>query len=178
MAQYSTSLSVTQLIGASAGYVGYNDGGYLTEIVKRNPYSVIYFDNIDQAHEDVIRLVSQIINNGTITDGRGRTIVFKHSIIICATEYVDDNDKEYLGETIYFNELERQDIQRIADIKINELIEQLKEKGIQLIVDENIKETIVSDDVIETINNIEELIVSKVSDELINDKTLKQITIK
>lgn len=178
MAQYSTSLSVTQLIGASAGYVGYNDGGYLTEIVKRNPYSVIYFDNIDQAHEDVIRLVSQIINNGTITDGRGRTIVFKHSIIICATEYVDDNDKEYLGETIYFNELERQDIQKIADIKINEIIEQLKEQDIQLIVDENIKEAIVSNDIMETINNIEELIVNKVSDKLINDKKLKQITLK
>ncbi len=82
MSEFMERHSVARLIGAPPGYVGYEEGGYLTEAVRRRPYSVILFDEIEKAHADVFNLLLQILDEGRLTDGKGRTVDFRHSVII------------------------------------------------------------------------------------------------
>ena len=95
MSEYMESHSVARLIGAPPGYVGYDEGGQLTEAVRRNPYSIVLFDEIEKAHHDVFNVLLQILDDGRITDGQGRTVDFKNTIIIMTSnlgsEYILDN---------------------------------------------------------------------------------------
>ena len=82
MSEYMEAHSVSRLIGSPPGYVGYDDGGQLTEAVRRNPYSIVLFDEIEKAHKDVFNILLQILDDGRITDSQGRTVDFKNTIII------------------------------------------------------------------------------------------------
>ena len=82
MSEYMESHSVSRLVGAPPGYVGYDEGGQLTEAVRRNPYSIVLFDEIEKAHKDVFNILLQILDDGRITDSQGRTVDFKNTIII------------------------------------------------------------------------------------------------
>ena len=107
MSEYMESHSVSRLVGAPPGYVGYDEGGQLTEAVRRNPYSIVLFDEIEQAHKDVFNILLQILDDGRITDSQGRTIDFKNTIIIMTSnlgsEYVLDNIQN--SEELVMNEL-------------------------------------------------------------------------
>merc|ERR1712127_950476 len=103
MSEYMEKHTVSRLVGAPPGYVGYDQGGQLTEAVRRNPHSVILFDEVEKAHEDVLNILLQIMDEGSLTDGKGRTVSFKNTIVIMtsnigsediAKAYTDDSKGE------------------------------------------------------------------------------------
>lgn len=158
MSEYMEKHAVARLIGAPPGYVGYEEGGQLTEKVRRQPYSVILFDEIEKAHPDVFNILLQILDEGHLTDGQGRTVSFKNCIIIMTsnigadiileakqiTESVKNQIEQILrktfrpeflnriDETIYFRMLTEKDIIKITKLQINDLEKKLKENGISL----------------------------------------------
>ncbi|MHA1764268.1 MAG: AAA family ATPase, partial [Promethearchaeota archaeon] len=158
---------VARLIGAPPGYVGYEEGGYLTEAVRRRPYSVILFDEIEKAHPEVFNILLQILDDGRLTDGHGRTVDFKNTIIIMTSNIGSDyilnsrgKDFEHIREMILkqlrsyfrpeflnriddiiiFNFLEKEQIKQIVEIQIQRLNNVLKEHGIQIQLTEKAKE--------------------------------------
>ncbi len=157
MSEYMEKHSVSRLIGAPPGYVGYDEGGQLTEAVRRRPYAVILFDEIEKAHRDVFNALLQILDDGRLTDGQGRVVNFRNTIIIMTSNIgsdviadVDDRREmerrmaealktcfrpEFLNrvdEKIIFNRLRKDDIRKIVDIQIRILKGRLGEKGIGL----------------------------------------------
>ena len=152
MSEYMEKFSVSRLIGSPPGYVGYEEGGQLTEAVRRNPYSIVLFDEIEKAHPEVLNLLLQILDDGRITDSNGRTVDFKNTIIIMTSnlgsEYAlnGENDKvmselkqyfrpEFINridEIIIFNPLSKETINKILDKIINEIEERLKNKNIHI----------------------------------------------
>ena len=146
MSEYMEKFSVSRLIGSPPGYVGYEEGGQLTEAVRRNPYSIVLFDEIEKAHPEVLNLLLQILDDGRVTDSNGRTVDFKNTIIIMTSnlgsEYVLDNQKELvmqevkahfrpefinrIDEIIIFNPLSKEAINQILDKIIKEIEERLK----------------------------------------------------
>ncbi len=165
MSEYMESHSVARLIGAPPGYVGYDEGGQLTEAVRRNPYSIVLFDEIEKAHKDVLNILLQILDDGRITDGHGRTVDFKNTIIIMTSnigsEYVLDGKvdedvinielKNYfrpeflnrIDEIIIFNALSKDVIYEILDKLVNDLNEKLKTQRITISLSDNAKKWIV-----------------------------------
>ncbi len=109
MSEYMEAHSVSRLVGAPPGYVGYDEGGQLTEAVRRNPYSIVLFDEIEKAHKDIFNILLQILDDGRITDSQGRTVDFKNTIIIMTSnlgsEYILNNDEN--SDTLVMNELKR-----------------------------------------------------------------------
>ena len=105
MSEYMEKHTVSRLIGAPPGYVGYDEGGQLTEAVRRKPYSVVLFDEIEKAHPDVFNVLLQILDDGRLTDGQGRTVDFKNTVIIMTSnigsphllEGVDDRRRDHRG---------------------------------------------------------------------------------
>jgi len=167
MSEYMEKHSVARLIGAPPGYVGYEEGGQLTEVVRRRPYSVILFDEIEKAHSDVFNILLQIMDDGRLTDGQGRIVNFKNAILIMtsniASEYIyqmDSSNKdemtqqinqvlrnhfkpEFLNrvdEIITFNRLDKDQIIKIVDIQLDILKKRLEEKNIILSVTTKAKE--------------------------------------
>jgi ATP-dependent Clp protease ATP-binding subunit ClpB len=159
MSEYMEKHSVARLIGAPPGYVGYDEGGYLTEAVRRHPYSVVLFDEIEKAHPDVFNALLQILDDGRMTDGKGRTVDFKNTVLIMTSnvgsQWINDvrggDAKEIekrvmdalrstfrpeflnrIDDTIIFNSLGREEIKRIIDIQINLLRKRLSEAKISL----------------------------------------------
>ncbi len=98
MSEYQESFAVTRLIGAPPGYVGYDEGGQLTEAVRRKPYSVILFDEIEKAHPDVFNILLQVLDDGRLTDGKGRTVNFKNTILIMTSNVGSDIIQEYMSK--------------------------------------------------------------------------------
>ena len=164
MSEYMESFSVSRLIGAPPGYVGYDEGGQLTEAVRRNPYSIVLFDEIEKAHKDVFNILLQILDDGRITDSQGRTVDFKNTIIIMTSnlgsEHIledNDHDKVYaqlratfkpeflnrIDEIIIFNALDVNVIYEILNKIIAELENRLKEHKIKLELSDNAKKYIV-----------------------------------
>jgi len=170
MTEYMEKHSVSRLIGAPPGYVGYEEGGQLTEAVRRRPYSVILFDEIEKAHPDVFNILLQVLDDGRLTDGKGRTVDFRNTIIIMTSNvgsfYFQDlslNHTEIetkinellkatfrpeflnrIDEIIIFNNLQREHIIKIVDIQIKYLNERLTEKNMSLELTEKAKELIAS----------------------------------
>ena len=167
MSEYMEAHSVARLIGSPPGYVGYDDGGQLTEAVRRNPYSIILFDEIEKAHRDVFNILLQILDDGRITDGQGRTVDFKNTIIIMTSnlgsEYILSEDvkanelvmKELrntfrpefinrIDEIIIFNSLNQKTMYKILDKLINELNNRLIDKNVNIILTDEAKKYIVS----------------------------------
>jgi len=160
MSEYMEKHSVARLIGAPPGYVGYEEGGQLTEKVRRRPYSVLLFDEIEKAHFDVFNIFLQILDDGRLTDGKGRIVDFKNTIIIMTSNIISNiNDEKIseeklneillkyfrpefinrLDEIIVFNKLTKNDILSIIDIQIERINENLKEKGLKIEIDEKAK---------------------------------------
>ena len=147
MSEYMEKYSTSRLIGAPPGYVGYEEGGQLTEAVRRNPYSIVLFDEIEKAHPEVFNLLLQILDDGRLTDSQGRVVDFKNTIIIMTSnlgsEYLLDNHKEEvdalvhqtfkpeflnrIDEIIYFNPLDKDAQLKIVDKMLNILNNRLKE---------------------------------------------------
>ena len=140
MSEYMEKFSVTRLIGAPPGYVGYDEGGQLTEAVRRRPYSVILFDEIEKAHPDVFNVLLQVLDDGRLTDGQGRLVDFKNTIIIMTSNL----EKELLpktfrpeflnriDETVVFNELSKENIMAIVKLQLERVQARVAERKIKL----------------------------------------------
>ncbi len=144
MSEYMEKFSVTRLIGAPPGYVGYDEGGQLTEAVRRRPYSVILFDEIEKAHPDVFNVLLQVLDDGRLTDGQGRLVDFKNTIIIMTsnlpeTEVTSFFRPEFLNridEIVHFNQLGKENILAIVKIQLQYLQKRLTERKITLNFDQ------------------------------------------
>ena len=163
MSEYMEKFSVSRLIGSPPGYVGYEEGGQLTEAVRRNPYSIVLFDEVEKAHPEVLNLLLQILDDGRVTDSNGRTIDFKNTIIIMTSnlgsEYILDGNTDMvmdevkkhfrpefinrIDEVIIFNALTKESIRKILDKIINEIEERLKDNNINIELTDNAKEYLV-----------------------------------
>lgn len=152
MSEYMEKFSVSRLIGSPPGYVGYEDGGQLTEAVRRNPYSIVLFDEIEKAHPEVLNLLLQILDDGRVTDSNGRTVDFKNTIIIMTSnlgsEHVLENNKEKvmeevkehfrpefvnrIDEIVVFNTLSKEAINKILDKILLEIEYRLKDIDIHI----------------------------------------------
>ncbi len=166
MSEYMESHSVARLIGSPPGYVGYDDGGQLTEAVRRNPYSIILFDEIEKAHRDVFNILLQILDDGRITDSQGRTVDFKNTIIIMTSnlgsEYILENKEnsnelvmnelkktfkpEFINridEIIIFKSLTKDVVYEILDKIIKEIEYRLQDKRIKISLSDSAKDFIV-----------------------------------
>ena len=164
MSEYMESFSVSRLVGAPPGYVGYDEGGQLTEAVRRNPYSIVLFDEIEKAHKDVFNILLQILDDGRITDSQGRTVDFKNTIIIMTSnlgsEYILENDEEKvmeelkqtfrpefinrIDEIVIFNSLSKTVVYDIINKLIKEIEERLSDKKLKLLITDKAKEYIIN----------------------------------
>ena len=160
MSEYMEKFSVSRLIGSPPGYVGYEEGGQLTEAVRRNPYSIVLFDEIEKAHPEVLNLLLQILDDGRVTDSNGRTVDFKNTIIIMTSnlgsEYVLEDNKEQvmqevkehfrpefinrIDELIIFNTLTKDAINKILDKIIKEIENRLSNIGLHIELTDSARE--------------------------------------
>ena len=147
MSEYMEKHSVSKLIGAPAGYIGYEEGGQLTESVKHKPYSVILFDEIEKAHPDVLNLLLQMLDDGRLTDSKGRTVSFSNTIIIMTSNLKKEDLKKSLrpefinriDEIITFSKLSKEDIEKITRFHLEKLKIKVKENhNINLIIKEDL----------------------------------------
>ena len=173
MSEYMEKYSVSRLIGAPPGYVGYEEGGQLTEAVRRKPYSVVLFDEIEKAHPDVFNILLQVLDDGRITDSQGRTVDFKNTIIILTSnlgsEYILEGIKENgeiseeakekvnellrqnfkpeflnrLDEIIFYKPLKKEEVSKILDLLIKDLELRLEDKNITLSLTDNAKDYLI-----------------------------------
>jgi ATP-dependent Clp protease ATP-binding subunit ClpB len=157
MSEYMEKHAVSRLIGAPPGYVGYDEGGQLTEAVRRRPYAVILLDEIEKAHPDAFNVLLQIMDDGRLTDGKGRTVDFTNTVLIMtsnvgsaeiAAERIDENIRERIqdvlqatfkpeflnriDETVIFHRLSREDISSIVDLQVALLTDRVRERGIEI----------------------------------------------
>ncbi len=125
MSEYSENIGITSLIGAPAGYVGYREGGVLTDAVKRKPYSVVFFDDADKAHPKVLSLISEILNVGYITDATGKKISFKNTVVVISTNLGDDEMIEKdLGFNSFENNKKEIESNNISKENLNDLVKE------------------------------------------------------
>jgi ATP-dependent Clp protease ATP-binding subunit ClpB len=148
MSEYMEKHSVSRLVGAPPGYVGYEEGGQLTEAVRRRPYSVVLLDEIEKAHPDVFNTLLQVMDDGRLTDGQGRTVDFKNTVLIMTSNIPvsatgDDMRSELtqhfkpefinrLDDIVRFDPLSREQIGEIVDLQLQHVIERVAERGVQL----------------------------------------------
>lgn len=140
MSEYQDKFSTTRLIGAPPGYVGYDEGGQLTEAVRRKPYSVVLFDEIEKAHPDVFNTLLQVLDDGRLTDNKGRTVNFKNTIIIMTSNASMDMLKhtfrpEFLNrvdDIITFKQLTREEIAQVVELQMNRVKAMLQPQGFEL----------------------------------------------
>jgi ATP-dependent Clp protease ATP-binding subunit ClpB len=146
MSEYMEKHSVSRLVGAPPGYVGYDEGGQLTEAVRRRPYSVVLLDEIEKAHPDVFNTLLQVMDDGRLTDGQGRTVSFKNTVLIMTSNIggrdgnyrqgVEDNFKpefiNRLDDIVEFEALTREQIAQIVDLQVDILVARVRERDIQV----------------------------------------------
>ena len=140
MSEYQEKFSATRLIGAPPGYVGYDEGGQLTEAVRRKPYSVVLFDELEKAHPDVFNVLLQVLDDGRLTDNKGRTVNFKNTIIIMTSNLTEEQLKaqvrpEFINrvdDIIHFTELSEDDIREVVKLQIGRVHDMLKQQDIEL----------------------------------------------
>jgi len=174
MSEYMEKHAVSRLIGAPPGYVGYEEGGQLTEAVRRKPYSVVLFDEVEKAHPDVFNTLLQVLDDGRITDSQGRTVDFKNTIIILTSNlgsnYILDGIKDgeiteearshvdrllkqsfrpeflnRLDEIVYYKPLMKDQIIHIVDLMLSDLQKRLSDKQLTITVTDNAKAFIIED---------------------------------
>lgn len=194
MTEYTESHSIARLIGAPPGYVGFEEGGQLTEAVRRRPYSVILFDEIEKAHPQIFNAFLQILDDGRLTDGQGRTVNFKNTVIIMTSnlgsevlqeENLSDSDidakmfevlrqefrPEFLNridQIITFKRLGKEEVVQISAIQLTQLSERLKSKGYDIRFDNSVRDFVVlfGYDKIYGARPIRRTIQNKIEDEL------------
>ena len=140
MSEYQEKFSVTRLIGAPPGYIGYDEGGQLTEAVRRKPYSVVLFDEIEKAHPDVFNTLLQVLDDGRLTDSKGRTVNFKNTLIVMTSNYTRELlfqtvRPEFLNrvdEIITFTALDQKAIREVVRLQVERVAKMLAEQGITL----------------------------------------------
>lgn len=140
MSEYQEKFSATRLIGAPPGYVGYDEGGQLTEAVRRKPYSVVLFDEIEKAHPDVFNVLLQVLDDGRLTDNKGRTVNFKNTVIIMTSNYSEEQLRasvrpEFINrvdDIITFDELSEEHIRQVVELQVGRVHRMLEENGIDL----------------------------------------------
>jgi ATP-dependent Clp protease ATP-binding subunit ClpB len=157
MSEYMEKHTVSRLVGAPPGYVGYEEGGQLTEAVRRRPYAVVLLDEIEKAHPDVFNTLLQLMDDGRLTDGQGRTVSFTNTVLIMTSnvgsdrivgESVDERMREQIEEvlaatfkpeflnriddTVIFHRLSKQDIGRIVELQVEQLVGRVRERGIEI----------------------------------------------
>ena len=170
MSEYMEKHSVSRLIGAPPGYVGYDEGGQLTEQVRRRPYSLVLLDEVEKAHPDVFNVLLQVLDDGRLTDGQGRTVDFRNTVIIMTSNLGSDRIREQSGEADYetmkatvleivsayfrpeflnriddlvvFHTLKRDHLTAITNIQVNRLKQRLAEQGIDITLSDKAKETL------------------------------------
>jgi ATP-dependent Clp protease ATP-binding subunit ClpB len=165
MSEYMEKHTVARLIGAPPGYVGYEEGGQLTEAVRRRPYSVILLDEIEKAHMDVFNVLLQVMDDGRLTDGQGRTVDFRNTVLIMTSNVgsqfiVGETDEERIREqveaalsaqfkpeflnriddVVIFHRLRRDEIEQIVELQTHKLVERVRERGIEVELTERAKE--------------------------------------
>ena len=168
MSEFMERHSIARLIGAPPGYVGYEEGGFLTEAVRRRPYTIVLFDEIEKAHNEVFNLLLQILDDGRLTDGHGRTVNFKNTVNIMTSNVASDIMQEFSGEElrekvmdavkmgfrpeflnrideiIIFNPLGMDEIKKIVEIQMRYLQDRLTGRNISISVSESVKELMAS----------------------------------
>jgi ATP-dependent Clp protease ATP-binding subunit ClpB len=167
MSEYQEKHTVSRMIGAPPGYVGYEEAGQLTEAVRRRPYSVILFDEIEKAHSDVFNVLLQLLDDGRLTDGHGRTVDFRNTVVIMTSNLGSHIFREYdkpekvrplvmqelrntlrpeflnrIDEIVIFMPLDRAQLSRIVDIQLGHLRRRLAERRIELEVTDAAKEVL------------------------------------
>jgi ATP-dependent Clp protease ATP-binding subunit ClpB len=149
MSEYQERHTVSRLVGAPPGYVGYEEGGQLTEAVRRRPYSVVLLDEIEKAHPEVFDILLQILDDGRLTDGQGRTVDFRNTVIIMTSNLRSEEDlratfrPEFLNridETVVFHPLSREHLSEIVGLQLRRLEERLAERGIRIELTDAAKE--------------------------------------
>ena len=163
MSEFMEKHSVSRLVGAPPGYVGYEEGGYLTEAVRRRPYSVILLDEVEKAHADVFNILLQVLDDGRLTDGQGRTVDFRNTVVIMTSNLGSDliqgsKDESYgemkalvmsvvsqyfrpefinrIDETVVFHPLGKENIRAIASIQLERLAKRMETRGYELVFTE------------------------------------------
>ena len=145
MSEYMEKHTVSRLVGSPPGYVGYDEGGQLTEAVRRKPYSVILFDEIEKAHPDVFNILLQLLDDGRLTNNQGRTVDFKNTIIIMTSNLPESQLKTFfrpeflnrIDDIVVFKSLTIEQIEKIVDLIIESLVKRLEERGIGLELSED-----------------------------------------
>ena len=140
MSEYQEKFSATRLIGAPPGYVGYDEGGQLTEAIRRKPYSVVLFDEMEKAHPDVFNVLLQLLDDGRLTDNKGRVVNFKNTLIILTSNLSEEQLRaqvrpEFLNridDIIHFSELSESDIEQVVRLQITRIHEMLSNQGFEL----------------------------------------------
>ena len=195
MSEFQERHTVSRLIGAPPGYVGYEEGGYLTEAVRRKPYSIVLLDEVEKAHQDVFNVLLQVLDDGRLTDGQGRTVDFKNTVIImtsnigsqwitdvAAGDYSVMKDRvmeavrsqfkpEFINrvdEMIIFRALTQQDLKRIIDLQLMYLVKRTEEQGVALEFTDLLKETFAKEgyDPVYGARPLKRLLQRKIQDEL------------
>jgi ATP-dependent Clp protease ATP-binding subunit ClpB len=165
MSEYMEKHAVARMIGAPPGYVGYEEGGQLTEAVRRRPYSVVLFDEIEKAHSDVFNVLLQILDDGRLTDSKGRTVDFKNTVLIMTSNLgsreiqAAEGDESQVREAVLmelqisfkpeflnriddiviFHQLSREQITQIIDVQLEKLRSMLREREVTLVLDDSAK---------------------------------------
>ncbi|HCX28712.1 MAG TPA: type VI secretion system ATPase TssH, partial [Blastocatellia bacterium] len=166
MSEYMEKHAVARMIGAPPGYVGYEEGGQLTEAVRRRPYAVVLFDEIEKAHPDVFNVLLQILDDGRLTDAKGRTVDFKNTVLIMTSnlgsreiQEAEGDEKQVreavlqelranfkpeflnrIDDIVIFHQLSREQIAQIIDVQLERLRQMLKERNIQLVLDDSARQ--------------------------------------
>ncbi len=158
MSEYMEKHSVSRLVGAPPGYVGYEEGGQLTEAVRRRPYAVVLFDEIEKAHPDVFNTLLQVMDDGRLTDGQGRTVDFKNTVLIMTSNIpipAEVSDTELRGallqsfkpefinrldDIVRFHSLTREQISEIVDLQVARVVERVSERGVELTLTDHARE--------------------------------------
>jgi ATP-dependent Clp protease ATP-binding subunit ClpB len=152
MSEYMEKHSVSRLIGAPPGYVGYDAGGQLTELVRRRPYAVVLLDEIEKAHPDVFNVLLQLLDDGRLTDGQGRTVDFTNVVLIMTSNLAGDPTQFFkpefinrIDDIVNFRSLTEADLEHIVDIQLKGLIERLAQRRITLQVTAAAKHALAAD---------------------------------
>jgi ATP-dependent Clp protease ATP-binding subunit ClpB len=195
MSEFMEKHSVSRLIGAPPGYVGYEEGGYLTEAVRRRPYSIILMDEVEKAHPEVFNVLLQILDDGRLTDGQGRTVGFKNTVIIMTSnlgsQWITElGGKDYdemkrrvmetvkthfkpeflnrIDDLIIFRGLSMEDIKKIADLQLAFLVKRVAERGMEITFTDKLKEMVAKEgyDAVYGARPLKRLIQKKIQDPL------------
>ena len=148
MSEYMEPHSISKLIGSPPGYVGYDEGGQLTEKIRRRPYSVILFDEMEKAHPNVLNILLQVLDDGRLTDTKGRIVNFKNTILIMTSNLKEDELIKYLrpefinriDDMVHFNDLNMDSIKSILEIQLHSIRERLENQGIDIEIHEDVKD--------------------------------------